>query len=101
MRLLESLRRLKLSWAYSRLRALVTWRAVPHTDFEGFVNDKGVETELEAYNTILGYRDCGFMKELDTFECCWWYLGSDPVLSKFGCAIQERRNHITGEDKIK
>ena len=27
--------------------------------------------------------------------------GSDPVLSKFGCVVQERRNHITGKVKIK
>ncbi len=74
---------------------------MPATDFEEFVNYKGVEPDPEVYTSILGFRDCGFLKEFDTLQDCRDFLGADPVLSKFGCIVQERRNHVTGVVKVK
>ena len=61
--------------------------AVPATDFEEVVTYKGVETDPEVYNTILGFRDCRFLEEFDTLQECRDCLGADPVLSKFGCIV--------------
>ena len=45
--------------------------AAPHTDFEGFVNYKGVDTEPEASNTILGHREA---LEEEHFKDAFWLI---------------------------
>ena len=51
--------------------------------------------------TIMGYRDAGFLKECMTLQECKDFSGADPVLSRFGCVIQEKKNYVTGEIKVK
>ena len=66
------------------------------TDLSAFENYEGVETNEDAATAIQGYVDKGYLKQFDTYDDAKGYLGAEPTLSKLGCIVKDKVNHVTG-----
>eukprot|EP00435_Cladocopium_sp_Y103_P032334 s1069_g8.t1 len=66
------------------------------TDYESFVNYSGVEENEDAYTAIQSYAEKGYLKVFDTLAQLEQHVGAKPTLSKIGCIIKQKVNHLTG-----
>eukprot|EP00435_Cladocopium_sp_Y103_P074415 s25_g48.t1 len=71
------------------------------TDHDEFQNYDGVETDDEAFDTLEGYHQKGFLHKFSKLEDVKKYVGGDPVLSKLGCIKKAKLNMDTGETNYK
>ena len=67
------------------------------TNYDNFRNYQGVEDNEEAIRAIEGYREKGYLEQYDTLEDLKEAVGGNPVLSKLGCIVKEKRNLDTGQ----
>lgn len=67
------------------------------TEFDNFQNYVGVEEDDEAYETLEGYRQKGFLDRFDTLQELTAQVGGRPTLSKLGCIKKTKVNLETGE----
>eukprot|EP00435_Cladocopium_sp_Y103_P050888 s1251_g15.t1 len=66
-------------------------------DYEQFQNYEGVEGDDDAFNTLEGYYEKGFLRKFNTLQDVKDYVGGDPTLSKLGCIKKSKLNLDTGE----
>ena len=66
------------------------------TDLSAFENYEGVESNEDAAAAIQGYVEKGYLKQFDEYDDVVKYLGSSPTLSKLGCIVKDKVNHVTG-----
>eukprot|EP00435_Cladocopium_sp_Y103_P022772 s4904_g5.t1 len=71
------------------------------TDFDDFCNYDGVEEDEEAFKTLEGYHQKGFLSKVSTLEEVKDMVEGEPVLSKLGCIKKAKLNLNTGEVNYK
>ena len=66
------------------------------TEFGSFANYSGVEENAEAAEALESYVKKGYLMKFGSLEDMERYLGEKPVLSKIGCIVKQKKNHVTG-----
>eukprot|EP00435_Cladocopium_sp_Y103_P060722 s646_g22.t1 len=66
------------------------------TDYDNFVNYSGVEENEEAFTAIQSYADKGYLRVFNSLDELEKHVGSKPTLSKIGCIVKQKINHVTG-----
>lgn len=67
------------------------------TDLDGFQNYTGVEDDEEAFRTLEGYCEKGYLSRFDTLGQLRGHFGGEPVLSKLACLKKQKFNPDTGQ----
>lgn len=65
---------------------------VLHTDHLAFQNYAGVEDDDEAFGTLDGYYEKGYLAKFSSLQEVIKYLGQEPILSKLGCIKKDKFN---------
>ena len=66
------------------------------TDYETFENYSGVEENAEAFEAIESYWKKGYLAKFGSLQELEQFVGSKPILSKIGCIVKQKTNHVTG-----
>ena len=66
------------------------------TEYATFTNYAGVEDNEEATKAIESYAEKGYLKRFDKLQDLEVFLGARPILSKIGCIVKQKKNHVTG-----
>ena len=61
-----------------------------YTDYDTFVNYKGVDEDPDAAAVIDGYISKRYQKVFDDLEAVKRYVGGDPIVSKLGLVIKDK-----------
>ena len=68
-----------------------------HTDYDTFVNYKGVDEDPDAATVIDGYIAKNYLKVFSDLESVKRYVGGDPIVSKLGLVVKDKVNPTTGK----
>ena len=65
------------------------------TSIDSFQNYAGVDDDDDAVQSLLSYRDKGYLAESDDYDSLCNFVGGRPVLSKLGCIKKTKYNADT------
>eukprot|EP00435_Cladocopium_sp_Y103_P033053 s1409_g8.t1 len=71
------------------------------TEYDTFANYSGVEDNEEATKALESYAEKGYLMKFGNLRDLEMFLGEKPILSKIGCIVKQKVNHVTGATTTK